>query len=211
MLMIGVVIIIPGTALRLGVRSLIEQESDLRILAEHPGLIPLPEIHPGADVIVLLNRPGAIADLAETLAGRNPLPGVLFLGEGRASADDVGELPVAGWGWLSADATGLELAAAIRAVAAGLVAGSPDLLALAFRERRNPDYLPDEFAPPLTGRELEVLGRLAAGLSNRQIAAILHISEHTVKFHISSLFAKLGAASRTEAVKLAVQRGLIAL
>jgi DNA-binding NarL/FixJ family response regulator len=63
----------------------------------------------------------------------------------------------------------------------------------------------------LTRRELEVLEVLAEGLSNRAIATRLQISEHTVKFHVSSIFAKLGAENRTDAVRLGVRRGLITL
>jgi len=63
----------------------------------------------------------------------------------------------------------------------------------------------------LTPRELDVLDVLSQGLSNRAIAARLQISEHTVKFHISSIFAKLGAENRTDAVRLGVRAGLIAL
>jgi DNA-binding NarL/FixJ family response regulator len=63
----------------------------------------------------------------------------------------------------------------------------------------------------LTPRELEVLEALAEGLSNRAIASRLQISEHTVKFHMSSIFGKLGAENRTDAVRLGVRRGLITL
>jgi two-component system, NarL family, response regulator YdfI len=56
-----------------------------------------------------------------------------------------------------------------------------------------------------------VLQLLALGLSNKQIAARLSISEHTVKFHTSSIYTKLGVAGRTEAVRAGVQRGLISL
>jgi two-component system, NarL family, response regulator YdfI len=63
----------------------------------------------------------------------------------------------------------------------------------------------------LTRRELEVLEVLAEGLSNRAIAARLSISEHTVKFHVSSIFAKLGAENRTDAVRRGVRQGLITL
>ncbi|MEP7357357.1 MAG: response regulator transcription factor [Anaerolineales bacterium] len=66
-------------------------------------------------------------------------------------------------------------------------------------------------APPLTEREQEVLGWLARGRVNKEIAAGLGISERTVKFHVSSIFNKLGATNRTEAVTLAVQRGLVTL
>ena len=64
-------------------------------------------------------------------------------------------------------------------------------------------------AEPLTERELEVLGIVAAGLGNKEVAARLEISEHTVKFHVASIMGKLGAGSRTEAVTLAIRQGLI--
>jgi DNA-binding NarL/FixJ family response regulator len=64
---------------------------------------------------------------------------------------------------------------------------------------------------PLTARELEILGLLAAGDSNKTIAARLSISVHTVKFHISSILAKLGVASRTEAVALGLRLGIVLL
>jgi NarL family two-component system response regulator LiaR len=67
--------------------------------------------------------------------------------------------------------------------------------------------LPD----PLTERELEVLGLLAQGLPNKEIAARLVITERTAKFHVSSIMTKLGASNRTEAVSLAAQRGLVSL
>jgi DNA-binding NarL/FixJ family response regulator len=64
---------------------------------------------------------------------------------------------------------------------------------------------------PLTARERDVLEWLALGLSNRAIAGRLGISEHTVKFHVTSIYGKLGASTRTEAVRGALRRGLITL
>jgi two-component system, NarL family, nitrate/nitrite response regulator NarL len=63
----------------------------------------------------------------------------------------------------------------------------------------------------LTAREREVLALLSRGLSNKQIASELAISEHTAKFHVNAILGKLGAASRTEAVVVAVRLGLVAL
>ena len=63
----------------------------------------------------------------------------------------------------------------------------------------------------LTPREREVLELLAKGLQNKEIAAVLHIGERTVKFHVSALMRKLGAGNRTEAVALAAQQGIIAV
>lgn len=66
-------------------------------------------------------------------------------------------------------------------------------------------------SPRLTPRELVVLGMLSKGLTNKQIASDLYITESTVKFHASSIFNKLGAESRTEAVNIALQKGLISI
>jgi len=102
---------------------------------------------------------------------------------------------------LGRDASHEEIVAAIVAVAAGLIAVQPRAL-LPTRETGG---------ERLTAREIEVLGELARGAANKAIATRLSISEHTVKFHIASLFAKLGVASRTEAVTLGIRRGLIML
>ena len=67
----------------------------------------------------------------------------------------------------------------------------------------------DELSEEITSRETDVLRMLAEGLVNKDIAARLGISEHTVKFHISSILDKLGASTRTEAVMLGIRRGLI--
>lgn len=67
------------------------------------------------------------------------------------------------------------------------------------------------FAEPLTPREREVLELLAEGLPNKAIAARLQISNQTVKFHVASIAGKLGAVNRTDVVRRAVRRGLIAL
>lgn len=101
-----------------------------------------------------------------------------------------------------------EIAAAVDAAAAGLVVLHPDALdALAPPPR--PAAAPS--GQPLTPREVEVLEMLAEGLGNKEIAWRLEISEHTVKFHIASIFTKLNASSRTEAVTAGIRRGLIML
>ena len=64
---------------------------------------------------------------------------------------------------------------------------------------------------PLTAREVDVLELLAEGLPNKAIAARLGISDQTVKFHVATILAKLGAANRTEAVRRALRRGLVTL
>jgi two-component system, NarL family, response regulator len=64
-------------------------------------------------------------------------------------------------------------------------------------------------ADVLTDKELQILKKIAEGMSNKQIARVLFVSEGTVKFHSNSIYAKLGVASRTEAVKIAISRGLV--
>ena len=75
--------------------------------------------------------------------------------------------------------------------------------------RRRDD--PDVIEEPLTPREVQVLGLLADGLANKAIADRLGISDQTVKFHVAAILGKLGVANRTEAVRVAVRRGLIAM
>jgi DNA-binding NarL/FixJ family response regulator len=100
------------------------------------------------------------------------------------------------------------LAQALRAAAAGLFVLHEDFapLLIPLRPIRE-EAAPESFTP----RELEVLQLLAAGLSNRDIAARLAISEHTAKFHVNSILSKLGAHGRTEAVVRAARLGLIAI
>jgi NarL family two-component system response regulator YdfI len=111
-------------------------------------------------------------------------------------------------GVISRDATIEEIEGAVNAVGAGLVVTTPGSLV-----KLLPEAAPfaEELAESLTGRELEVLDLLAEGLSNKLIAHGLTISEHTVKTHVASIFAKLGASSRTEAVSQAIRRGLVML
>ena len=100
-------------------------------------------------------------------------------------------------------ATPEELAGAVRAVHAGLLVLHPEALAPA------PAGDTALAGTPLTPREREIVELLADGTSNRSIAAHLAISRHTVKFHVASILAKLGARSRTEAVARALRRGVL--
>jgi DNA-binding NarL/FixJ family response regulator len=100
-----------------------------------------------------------------------------------------------------------ELFAAVRTVAGGDSLLAPVATSAVLRRVRGESTL----SPTLTAREHAVLEHLARGLGNKQIAAALGISERTVKFHVSSIFTKLGATTRTEAVSRAVQAGLITL
>ncbi|MEJ0038379.1 MAG: response regulator transcription factor [Gammaproteobacteria bacterium] len=150
------------------------------------------EIGGAADVVVtdIPSRGGddggaatvLLSDEEDLLASVRPLRGGLALLPTSASADQV--------------------VAAIEATALGLAVVHPDH-AGSLSARPSDD--------PLTPREREVLHLLAAGLGNKEIAGRLSISDHTAKFHVSQILAKLNAASRAEAVSIAMRRGLVPL
>jgi DNA-binding NarL/FixJ family response regulator len=102
------------------------------------------------------------------------------------------------------------LVTAVHAVAGGLVVIHPSEVQTE-RTAGLSSSEAQEFVEPLTAREREVLQMLSGGLGNKEIAARLKISEHTVKFHVASILGKLGASTRTEAVSVALRRGLILL
>ncbi|HEY6250238.1 MAG TPA: response regulator transcription factor [Candidatus Angelobacter sp.] len=112
---------------------------------------------------------------------------------------------------LSRDVAGEELRLAILAADSGLVLLHPsaaqNLGSRSFTQNHHA-VLPVE---SLTAREREVLSLVREGLGNKEIAGRLNISEHTVKFHISSILGKLGAGSRTEAVSQGIRKGFIAI
>jgi NarL family two-component system response regulator LiaR len=107
-------------------------------------------------------------------------------------------------GYLLKDTEADELCRAIKAAAAGQVQLSPQAAERLVREVRAPDS-PEQLSP----RELEVLRLIARGMSNREIAQTLIISEKTVKTHASSILSKLGLASRTQAALHAMRLGLV--
>lgn len=116
-------------------------------------------------------------------------------------------------GLLPRDAMAEEIVGAVEAAAAGLIVMHPAFVDSLLREpslsrRSSPTASTSEV---LTPREIEVLAMMAEGLGNKTIAYRLNISEHTVKFHVGSIFGKLGASSRTEAVMLGIRQGLIML
>jgi len=112
---------------------------------------------------------------------------------------------------LPRDATPEQLRAALEAAAAGLVVVHPSELDTVLPATVGSPVAVDDLLEPLTRREREVLQMLAAGLANKEIAARLAISDHTVKFHVASILGKLGASTRTEAVSAGIRRGLVLL
>ena len=104
-----------------------------------------------------------------------------------------------------------QLVAALGAAGAGLIVVHSAEASVLFPAGETASRPLAELPEPLTQRENEVLQMLASGLANKEIAARLKISEHTVKFHVASILGKLGASSRTEAVSLGIRLGLVLL
>lgn len=134
---------------------------------------------------------------------------VVVLADGMTAAASADALRAGIRAALPGDISPQQLVSALQAVASGLLVLHPSHADEGLAAGSSPTRALDELAESLTSRELEVLQMLAAGLSNKEIAARLNISEHTVKFHVASILGKLGAASRTEAVSLGIRHGLV--
>jgi DNA-binding NarL/FixJ family response regulator len=204
------------------------------ILAREPSLVVVGSATPGASLaeeiaehepdVLLVEFAGSYDDALTLLHvtsgdpddGVRPSPSVVVLADESEATPLVAAFGAGLRGLLPRDARPPEIVAAVGAAAAGLVTVTPELLA-AMRS------VPTVGGPlrtsraasateaPLTPRELEVLRMIADGLGNKQIAARLAISEHTVKFHVGSVFAKTHASTRAEAVMIGARRGLIVL
>lgn len=181
-------------------------------IAEHEPDVVLVELGGGDDdALAMLHV--VSGDLDD---GARPSPSLVVL----ADNGDVAPLATAFGagvrGLLPRDARPHEIIAAVGAAAAGLVTVTTELFATlrspmsvtAATRGARADAVREA---PLTPRELEVLRMIADGLGNKQIAARLAISEHTVKFHVGSVFAKTRASTRAEAVMIGARRGLIVL
>ena len=110
---------------------------------------------------------------------------------------------------LPSDSSSSEIVDALQAVSSGLAVISPEFLDVLLPDSEGSDAGSLTLHDPLTSRESEVLALLAEGAGNREIAKKLGVSEHTAKFHVSSILSKLGATTRTEAVTRGYRLGLI--
>ena len=213
---IRVAVLAAAEWVRAGLEAQLESQPDLRVVSLDAARAGS---RPACDVLVVAEgrdprgsgtAAGGLAAAAGASGGRAAsgyagAPAVVCLSNDPGAA---GRLAAAGppaWALLGPGAGREQLAAAVRAVHRGLVVLGPPLAPGWFPSR------PAGEGPRLTPRERDVLALLARGLGNKQIAWELSVSEHTVKYHVSSLYAKLGAGSRTEALRLGIERGLLSL
>jgi DNA-binding NarL/FixJ family response regulator len=219
---IQVFVVASSQAMRAGLRSLLSGGAGLLVSGEAAGLAE-GTTYSWMKVDVLLvvaAENGAHAVLRELqagLSGGEPFPALLLLSDETLSHQAFMDLPLRAWGILPVDVSADELSAAVYALHEGLIVTAPHLFNRLLARRPQTDEVlsfnlsEQPVVEALSGRETEVLQFLAQGLANKQIAIALGISEHTVKFHVSSIFARLGAANRTEAVSIGARRGLILL
>jgi DNA-binding NarL/FixJ family response regulator len=180
------------------------------VVAEASALSELEALPSETDILVTLAEATTRPDLDSLTRQADPAPAVLLLSDEPLAAQDLAGLPLRAWGLLPLDASEEELLASIHALHQGLMVSAPAFLQPLIGRAistNTEDFIVEE----LTEREMEVLDLLAEGLANKQIALELSISEHTVKFHVSSIYTKLGATNRTEAVRIGARLGLITL
>jgi DNA-binding NarL/FixJ family response regulator len=201
-----VFVVAPTPTLRAGLRSMLAavEGNDLLVVGEAGASVPEPRLS-DADVVLVADEDWL--EEAALSASEDGTQSLLLLSEDEGATSRLRSISPRGWGVVPPDAPSEELGAAVAAVAQGLIVLPKDL---AERLLEEPAAV-EELSEPLTARESEVLGLLGGGLSNKMIARELHISEHTVKFHISSLYSKLGVNNRAEAVSQGARHGLLSL
>jgi DNA-binding NarL/FixJ family response regulator len=193
-----------------------EVEIDLLPVAV-PSALPFRVGNDQPDAIVIVTEEFPPTGWRNSNALREALsntPTILLVGDGNASLkQSAARFHI--HSTLPMDVTTDQLLAAIWAIAAGLSV-TLELFSQAEEEHTgliaaDESFVQEPLMEHLTARETVVLRLMASGLGNKEIASRLDISEHTVKFHVSSVLAKLGAASRTEAVTIGIVRGLVAI
>jgi DNA-binding NarL/FixJ family response regulator len=205
---IRVLLVDDHSVVREGLRMLLSRDPDLEVVGEAADGVEAIEqarqLRP--DVVVMDLLLPVLDGIAATRAIRTQLPEteVLALTSVLENASVLEAIRAGAIGYLFKDSRAAEVRTAIKAAAAGQVhlsaqASAPLLGAVRMPERTD----------PLTARELEVLRWLAQGLSNKEIARRLHLTEETVKFHVRHILAKLDVQSRTQAVLAAMRLGLI--
>lgn len=203
----------PTPLMRAGLRALLTLDnSELQVIGEAATLDEQPDLS-GVDAVIVANEELLTDTVVRNLTENRKLAVVLLSSDERA----VGILRLMrlrGWAIVPAEAPASELQAAVTAAVQGLLVLPARLLDQILGQRlpsmvETLNFGTDTLDDPLTGREQEVLELLSQGQSNKMIARKLQISEHTVKFHVSSLYTKLGTSNRAEAVSRAARLGLI--
>lgn len=204
---LAVCIVTPAPALQAGLSSMLAGLEMIDKVYTAGSLTEFQLYRAIADILILASDIESNDDLGDAIDDSSLLGVLILVPEENERSRLIPEGIDEAWGILPLTASVEQFEAAVRAIAAGLSIGPP--ATVSFLQDEELLAQEDPLVEPLTDRELEVLQLLAQGKANKQIALDLAISEHTVKFHVSSIYTKLGAANRTEAVRLGVRRGLV--
>jgi DNA-binding NarL/FixJ family response regulator len=208
---IGVIVVAAYPSVRAGLQAMVRGELDITVLGARSGAGDEDTPDTESPEALLVDVEASRRDLPVRLATRYPDAAQVLLLDGPGAYVPPEDDAARPWAALLKDAGSDEILAALRAVTRGLVVLDPTIARLATARTPAALRFGDDLEESLTEREHEVLHLLALGLPNKSIASRLGISEHTAKFHVGSIMAKLGAASRTEAVAQAARRGLLVL
>jgi len=210
---ISVVALARYPSVRAGLRVLLEADQRCVVVGDGMDIASTIELLPLTPAVIVIDLPSlegldSIVEDAEEV----PDAALVLLGPPPDDPRPLIRLGSRPWAYLPREADAHEIVSAVISVHSGLLVLDPAiaLRLLAPGPLPRPSIDGDDIED-LTARELEVLGLLAEGIPNKAIARRLGISDHTVKFHVGSVLGKLGASSRTEAVRIGARRGLIAL
>jgi DNA-binding NarL/FixJ family response regulator len=208
---ISVLVAAPSGVVRAGLARLLDGRKTLRVVVGAPGRALREQIEDARpDVLLVDTGAERVTAWLRTLGSARLPPAIVLLTDDARGSLGAEALSAGVRAVLPRHASPEEIVVAIEGAATGLVVVHPDSLTALPRITSSSRPAAAAIAhEPLTPREIEVLGMMAEGLGNKLIAARLKISEHTVKFHIASIFAKLNAGSRTEAVTIGLRQGLI--
>lgn len=194
---------------REGLKGMLSGQSDFAIVGEADdgaqAVSLATRLQP--DVVLMdLRMPGVDGvDAIRQIKAQQPQTHVLVLTTYGSDADIVRAIEAGATGYLLKDTPRRELFRAVRAAAQGESVLAPTVASRLMTRMRSPAE------ESLTAREIEVLQWVSQGASNKEIGKVLHISEATVKTHLTHIFSKLGVADRTAAVTVALERGILSL
>lgn len=202
--MIGVLLIENQSLTRLGVRAVLSAETDIELRGEADnaadGFARFKDLRPDVSILGLRFPDSCSIDDLDNYFIEDPKAKIIVLAEHAGDAEITRALKKGVAGYICKDISPDELVTAIRTVAAGR------------------KYIPDEIArvlsehlgqEELTPAETNVLRMIVGGMSNKEIAFALDVSENTVKTHIQNIFGKIGVSDRTSAATTAIKRGLV--
>ena len=207
---ISILLTAPFPALREGLKALVESDGTITVAASNASPNEWGSHLFDCEVILLAPIGPLTAEWIKKISGKAPgKPFLLLLSQ---TLTDIPDLGTSIWGVLPFSATGQNIILAIHALAQGFWIASPAVLPnLVKPSQHSITHDDNNMAEPLTDREIEVLQCLAQGYTNKEAALHLGISAQTIKFHVSSIFSKMGVNNRTEAVSVGVRLGWVTL